>query len=88
MKGKQAVEQTEWVQVSPLSGQHPSSSHPHSHPQRQIGQHSTKYCYFFSVAFFLIFGFVLLFFDEDAFHDEKERTVASADCMLEELKVS
>ena len=72
---------------SPLSGQHTSIVIP-SHPQRQIGQHSTKYHSFFSV--FLVFwgfGFVLLIFDEDAFHDEKERTVASAGCMLEELKI-
>ena len=34
------------------------------------------------------FVFVLLFFYEDAFHDDKERIVAFADCMLEELKVS
>ena len=28
------------------------------------------------------------FYNEDAFHDEKEKTLASAGCMLEELKVS
>ena len=42
--------------------------------------------FFFFIFFFFIYFFN--FFYEDSLHDEKEKTLASAGCVLEELKVS